>query len=389
MTQTELGALINFSQPAVSLLERNGPASFDIRVLRLVARAFQVPLAILVVESDEEAQVDRRQFFRVGALGVGAAAAGAGHAVASGIQVGVSDVVEIRGSVNEVHELDLLVGGDRLCLLAAGQVHRAQWLLDNASYTEEVGKALASATAELMTAAGWVHFDANERQAAREFYADAVQTANESGDGIAAAHALMNASIIDLPTIGLAPFDGEAYRPRPQTAVNLSRAAQSAARGQGGPKVRALAELREAQAQGVIDSTSMEKAIGRAHRAYESGRGYDPEWVWLPEAEFNALMGIAYLGAGMNKQAGSYLQAAHDTAGDWPREKAAWQLYQAQNYIDAGDPARACSLLSKNFDAIQRVASARLQRKLDALAAKIRLYADISEVKEFLEKQAE
>lgn len=98
MTQGELGELINFSQPAVSGLERGGPASYDLRVLRLVARALQVPLAILVVESDEEADVDRRQFFRAGALGsAGAAMIAAGPASTStvlGVKVGATDVVE-------------------------------------------------------------------------------------------------------------------------------------------------------------------------------------------------------------------------------------------------------------------------------------------------------
>jgi transcriptional regulator with XRE-family HTH domain len=46
MTQRELGALIRMTQPAVSQLERNGPASDNIRVLRRVAKAlggFRLP----------------------------------------------------------------------------------------------------------------------------------------------------------------------------------------------------------------------------------------------------------------------------------------------------------------------------------------------------------
>ncbi|WP_433492085.1 helix-turn-helix domain-containing protein [Nocardia grenadensis] len=33
LTQSELGALIHFTQPAVSQLEHDGPAAYDIRVL--------------------------------------------------------------------------------------------------------------------------------------------------------------------------------------------------------------------------------------------------------------------------------------------------------------------------------------------------------------------
>ncbi|WP_327100306.1 helix-turn-helix domain-containing protein [Nocardia vinacea] len=393
MTQNELGELINFSQPAISGLERGGPAAYDIRVLRHVARALQVPLAILVVESDEEADVDRRNFFRAGALGsAGAAmiaATGSIHAgSASAVKVGASDVAGISDSINEIHELDLLVGGDRLCVLAAGQVRYVKQLLDAGTFTENVGRQLATATAEMMTAAGWVHYDADRRDDARGFYADAVHTANEAGDGIAAAHALMNASIIDLDTAGLVQGAASGHQPRPQKAAHLAQAAQNAARRNGGPKVRALGALREAQAQGVIDKTAMHKAIARAHRAYESGRGYDPDWVYLPEAEMNGLSGIAYMFAGQYPQAEEALQAAIDASAEWPRERTGWQLYLAHTFIEAGDPAKACSLLTDNFSTIGTVASTRLQRKLDTIAAAVQPHAAVPEVKTFLGMRA-
>ncbi|RDI54000.1 helix-turn-helix domain-containing protein [Nocardia mexicana] len=390
MTQAELGVILGYTQPVISQLEHDAAAIHDVRVLRRIAKALHVPLAILVVESDEEADVNRRNFLRASVLGAGTAvtAGAAGQAAAASstgsIHVGATEVAEVNASVGQIHELDLLVGGDRLCRLAANEVRYVKQLLDSGTYTEATAQTLTSAAAEMMTAAGWVHFDANKRQAARSLYAEAVQTANESGDGIAAAHALMNASIMDLATVGL-PQGTEGSQLRPQKAANLAQAAQSAARGQGGPKVRALAALREAQAQGPTDRAAMERAMARAHRAYESGRGRDPDWVWLPEAEFNALMGISYLGAGMNAQAEAYLQAAHDTAGEWPREQAAWQLYRAQNHLDAGDPARACALLTDNYAAIQSVASSRLRRKLDSIATTARPHAVVPEVREFLE----
>lgn len=204
MTQAELGAILGYTQPVISQLEHDGAAIHDVRVLRQIAKALHVPLAILVVESDEEADVDRRHFFRVGALGGAGVAmmATAPQAMGSsaGIKIGTSDVADIQDSINQIHELDLVVGGDRLCHLAAGQVRYVKQLLDAGSYTEEVGRRLATATAEMMTAAGWVHYDSDRRDDARRFYADAVHTAHATGDGIAAAHALMNASVVDLRT---------------------------------------------------------------------------------------------------------------------------------------------------------------------------------------------
>ncbi|WP_305779100.1 helix-turn-helix domain-containing protein [Nocardia nova] len=393
MTQAELGKLINFSQPAISLLERGGPASYDVRILRLVARALEVPLAILVVESDEEADVDRRHFFRVGALGgasaaITAAVASQASNAAAGVRIGASDVADIQDSINQIHELDLVVGGDRLCHLAAGQVHYVKQLLDGGNYTENIGRGLATASAEMMTAAGWVHYDADRRDDARRFYADAVHTANAAGDGIAAAHALMNASVVDLNTPGLVQGASDSSQPRPQQAAHLAEAAQDAARRRGGPKLRSLAALREAQAQSVMDKSAMEQAISRAYRAHESGRGFDPEWVYLPEAEMHGLIGSSYMFAGLHAKASIHLQAAADASAEWAREQLGWQVYQAHNYIDAGDPGQACALLNANYATVGSVGSARLQRKLDAIATAVEPHADAPEVKEFLDRRA-
>ncbi|WP_249645122.1 helix-turn-helix domain-containing protein [Nocardia sputi] len=386
MTQTELGALINFSQPAVSHLERGGPASHDVRVLRLVARALQVPLAILVVESDQEADVDRRNFFRAGALGsVGATMsvpAPANAASASSGKVGASDVEAIVDSVNQIHELDLVVGGDRLCRVAANQVRYVEQLLDQGSYTETVGRALTSAAAEMMTAAGWVHYDAGRLDDARRYYADAANAANAAGDGIAAAHALGNASFL------MASRPGDDAKGNP-LAVQYAQAGARASLRDGGPKLRALMAIREVEAHGVRrDKSAMAAAISRAHRAYESTRGHDPDWVYLPEAEFVGGIGWAQMRLGEHSQATSNLQAAVESSSAWPRERAAWQIHLAENFTTSGDVARACSLLADNYDTIAGLASTRLHQRIDAIANLVRTHAAVPEVREFLGRRA-
>ncbi len=387
MTQAELGALINFSQPAVSGLERGGPASHDVRVLRLVARALGVPLAILVVESDQEADVDRRNFFRAGVLGSAGAAmmsatAPAKVASASSVKVGASDVEAITESVNQIHELDLVVGGDRLCRVAANQVRYVEQLLDHGSYTDAVGRALTSAAAEMMTAAGWVHYDAGRLDDARRYYADAANAANAAGDGIAAAHAFGNASCL----MASRPGGDSAGNP---LAVQYAQAAARASLRDGGPKLRALIAIREAEAHGVRgDKSAMAAAISRAHRAYESTRGHDPDWVYLPEAEFVGGVGWAQMRLGEHSAATSNLLAAIDKSSAWPRERAAWQVHLAENFATAGDVARACALLADNYDTIAGLASTRLHQRIDSIANMVRTHAAVPEVREFLGRRA-
>jgi hypothetical protein len=384
MTQRELGALLGYTQPAISQLEHNGPAVHDVRVLRRVARALQIPLAILVVESNQEADVDRRNFFKAGALGgagaaMTASATSAHAASASGVKVGASDVADINASVNQIHKLDLIVGGDRLCQTAVNEVRYVERLLGSGSYTEEVGRALTSAGAEMMTAAGWVHYDAGRMDDARRYYADAAQAAAAAHDEIAASHALINASIV-------AFREGD----RPRDGANLAQAAQRAALRRGGPRLRALCAIREAEAQGSLgDKTALAGAVSRAHRSYESTRGHDPDWVYLPEAEFSGLTGLAYMRLGDYQEAATHLQAAIDSSVAWPREHMHWQVHLAQNLVAAGDVAAACSLLVKNLNQFNGVASTRLQNCIASIARDVQAHSKVPEVREFLGARAE
>lgn len=216
--------------------------------------------------------MNRRQFFKTGRVGGVIAVAAeqrSNPAAVASVRVGRSDVERIVNSINQIHELQLMTGGDRLCAVAANEVRYAEQLLDAGSYTDQIGKALTGAGAEMMTAAGWVHYDAGRWREARRYYADAAQAATAASDGIAAAHAWINACLLS-------------YREgsRPKEGVKLAEAAQLAARRDGGPKLRALAAIREAEAHSVIgDRTAMVAAVSRAHRAYESTRGNDPEYL--------------------------------------------------------------------------------------------------------------
>jgi transcriptional regulator with XRE-family HTH domain len=392
MTQRELGALLGYTQPVISQLERNGPAVHDVRMLRRVARALEVPLAILVVESNEEADVRRRQFFKASALGAGAVAAvGAADPIrvladptstAANIKVGASDIAAINQTRMHLQKLDLVAGGDRLCDLATGYVHYVEQLLATGSYTDAIGRELTSAAAGLMTEAGWVHHDAGRLEAARRYYADAAQLAASIDDGISAAHALCWASFLmvdrgnDTAGAGL--------------AVQYAQAASRAALSHGGPKLRALMAVHEATALGARgDRPEMTKAISRAYRAYESDRGYDPGWVYMPEAELIGQTGAAQMRSGEYKTAMPNLQAAVDGSEAWPRECISWQLDLAHNLIRVGEIAQGCSLLTANLDEVNGIASARSQTKMNSVVKAVRPHYKVPEVRDFLGARAE
>ncbi|MBH0781870.1 hypothetical protein [Nocardia bovistercoris] len=148
--------------------------------------------------------------------------------------------------------------------------------------------------------------------------------------------------------------------------------------------------IREADAQGTLgDHAAASNALSRAHRAYESGRGHDPDWVYLPRPEFEGLVGIIQTSLGDSKAASQSFQTAIDGSAAWPRERAEWYLLEAQNQIRAGDVAKGCTLLSTNLAQIHGVASTRLHNKLTMLARQVTPHAKVPEVREFLGARAE
>lgn len=294
----------------------------------------------------------------------------------AGVRVGAADVERITKSISRIHELQLMAGGDRLCEIATNEVRYVEHLLDGGSYSDRVGKALTSAAAEMMTAAGWVHYDAGQWKAAKRYYADASQAATVSGDGIAAAHTWINSCLLS-------------YREgsRPKEGVRLAQAAQIAAKREGGPKLRALAAIREAEALSVIgDRSAMVGAVNRAHRAYESTKGHDPAYLaHLPEAQLSGLTGLAFMRLGDHGEAATYLRSAIDGTAAYPRERTAWQIRLAQNCVQGGEIADGCGLLVENFAEVSKVASTRLQTTLAGIADGLQNNLAVPEVYEFVE----
>lgn len=129
----------------------------------------------------------------------------------------------------------------------------------------------------------------------------------------------------------------------------------------------------------------MVAAVNRAHRAYESTRGQDPEYLaHLPEAQLSGLTGLAFLRRGDCQEAATYLRAAIAGTAQYPRERAAWQIRLAQSYLKAGALADGCGELINNFSSISSVASSRLQAALTDIAEELRRHVDVTEAREFL-----
>lgn len=88
------------------------------------------------------------------------------------------------------------------------------------SYTDEVGRALFGATAELTRLAGWMAFDTGQQEAAQRYYIQALRLARAAADVPLGGYVLASMSL--QATYRDFPDEGWTSRRRPSSATGVS-----------------------------------------------------------------------------------------------------------------------------------------------------------------------
>lgn len=293
------------------------------------------------VLADDEG-VDRREFNKT-LLGIGALALPAWvHATPptpdDGNTIDRVHVQTLRSAADWIRQRDQHVGGGVLLRQAADCLTRAKAMLETATYTSDVGTALMSATGDLALCAGWVAYDADRQDLARQWYSDALALATEAGDDDLAVHALQNATLLAMSTTGTGS---------PSRAMQLTERSRIIARNIRSSRLHALIAARTAIAHAALgDRANFERAIGTAWREVEHAEGHEPladTAIWLrfvvpAEVRYHEARGRAYLGD-LNAAAASYCAGADEQAD--PRNTTNYRAALASTLADAGDASTA------------------------------------------------
>jgi transcriptional regulator with XRE-family HTH domain len=307
LSQLEFGILLGWSQSAVARAEAGQRDSlYDLRKFFEVVDAVGMPREALIplllgisdaeqVEREEtdDMGMNRRQFS--GGL-VGLTTAVGPSRIPVPTKVDPVHVRYLRSSVEKLWTKDGIVGGGALVRDGLYLYHRARRMLDEADYSEATGRQLMSAAGELAVCAGWLAYDANQQNVARELYSEACLLADQSGDDGLAIRAMEKMS---LQSAYLAHKKGLPGRAR--EAVRLSVRATDLARHDPSPQLHALLATREAVAHAAAgDSQGFTGAITRAWREVDRGFADDaPGWLrFVDSSAITALegRGRSYLG---------------------------------------------------------------------------------------------
>ncbi|MEW2575016.1 MFS transporter [Streptomyces syringium] len=320
----------------------------------------------------------------VSANGHGASGSGShvGGSTDSGLpqRVGHSDVAKLREAADDARRWDSKYGGGDWrssmvpeCL----RVDAAPLLLG--SYSDEVGRALFGATAELTRLAGWMAFDTGQQEAAQRYYIQALRLARAAADVPLGGYVLASMSL------------QATYRGFADEGVDLAQAALERNRGLATARTMSFFRLVEARAQAKAgDAQACAAALKAAEGWLERARSGDADPPWLgfhSEERFAADAAECYRDLRMPRQVQRFTeQALARPTEEFVRSHGLRLVVSAVAELESGNLDAACAAGTRAVEVAGRISSARTTEYVRDLLHRLEPYGDEPRVVELRER---
>ncbi|MEV7370046.1 MFS transporter [Streptomyces sp. NPDC090301] len=315
--------------------------------------------------------------------GGGAGATGgttAASSVGEYVRVGHSDVAKLREAAEDARRWDSKYGGGDWrssmvpeCL----RVDAAPLLL--ASYSDEVGRALFGATAELTRLAGWMAFDTGQQEAAQRYYIQALRLARAAADVPLGGYVLASMSL------------QATYRGFADEGVDLAQAALERNRGLATARTMSFFRLVEARAHakagdGVAAAAALKSAEGWLERSRE-GDG-DPTWLGFYSYDrFCADAAECYSDLKAPREVRRFTeQALSRPTEEFVRSHGLRLVVSAVAELESGNLDAACAAGTRAVEVAGRISSARTTEYVRDLLHRLEPYGDEPRVMELRER---
>jgi hypothetical protein len=302
------------------------------------------------------------------------AAASSGIGIRKGRKrIGHQEVVQIRAVTEAFRSLDNTYGGGLTREAVIGQLISTVSLVEDTTFTEEVGRKLITGIGDLATVAGWMCHDVSMHAAAQRYFLLALQAAKEADDPNLGAHVLSC----------LARQAG--HLGRPGDALELIHLARYGARHTATPTIGALLHSLEARYYATMGRLKdFDRAAGQAEAAFaDRDPAEDPAWAaYFDTSEYYATLGICHQIAARTSAPGQARRAidmiSHALARRDParvRSRAFDHLGLARAYLAARELESAEATGTTALELTDKVSSNRLRDRLHELLRETSPYA--------------
>ncbi|MGA5868354.1 MFS transporter [Streptomyces cinereoruber] len=295
-------------------------------------------------------------------------------------RVGHSDVAKLREAAEDARRWDSKYGGGDWrssmvpeCL----RVDAAPLLLG--SYSDEVGRALFGATAELTRLAGWMAFDTGQQEAAQRYYIQALRLARAAADVPLGGYVLASMSL------------QATYRGFADEGVDLAQAALERNRGLATARTMSFFRLVEARAHAKAgDGAAAAAALKSAEGWLERSRAGDSDPTWLGFYSYDRFCADAaecYRDLRMPREVRRFTeQALSRPTEEFVRSHGLRLVVSAVAELESGNLDAACAAGTRAVEVAGRISSARTTEYVRDLLHRLEPYGDEPRVMELRER---
>ncbi|MFI9588308.1 MFS transporter [Streptomyces sp. NPDC052236] len=295
-------------------------------------------------------------------------------------RVGHSDVAKLREAAEDARRWDSKYGGGDWrssmvpeCL----RVDAAPLLLG--SYSDEVGRGLFGATAELTRLAGWMAFDTGQQEAAQRYYIQALRLARAAADVPLGGYVLASMSL------------QATYRGFADEGVDLAQAALERNRGLATARTMSFFRLVEARAHAkAADAVAAGAALKAAEGWLERSRSGDADPTWLGFYSYDRFAADAaecYRDLKAPRQVRRFTeQALSRPTEEFVRSHGLRLVVSAVAELESGNLDAACAAGTRAVEVAGRISSARTTEYVRDLLHRLEPYGDEPRVVELRER---
>ncbi|MFF4400036.1 MFS transporter [Streptomyces sp. NPDC001480] len=296
------------------------------------------------------------------------------------LKVGHSDVQKLREAAEDARRWDSKYGGGDWrssmvpeCL----RVEAAPLLLG--SYSDEVGRALFGASAELTRLAGWMAFDTGQQEAAQRYYIQALRLARAAADVPLGGYVLASMSL------------QATYRGFGDEGVDLAQAALERNRGLATARTMSFFRLVEARAHARAgDAQAAGAALKAAEGWLERSRDGDQDPSWLGFYGYDRFAADAaecYRDLKAPRQVRRFTeQALSKPTEEFVRSHGLRLVVSAVAELESGNLDAACEQGVRAVEVAGRISSARTTEYVKDLLHRLEPYGDEPRVVELRER---
>ncbi|MEU2586634.1 MFS transporter [Streptomyces avermitilis] len=303
-----------------------------------------------------------------------------GEEAGAPLKVGHSDVQKLREAAEDARRWDSKYGGGDWrssmvpeCL----RVEAAPLLLG--AYSDEVGRALFGASAELTRLAGWMAFDTGQQEAAQRYYIQALRLARAAADVPLGGYVLASMSL------------QATYRGFGDEGVDLAQAALERNRGLATARTMSFFRLVEARAHARAgDAQAAGGALKAAEGWLERARDGDNDPSWLGFYSYDRFAADAaecYRDLKAPRQVRRFTeQALSKPTEEFVRSHGLRLVVSAVAELESGNLDAACEQGVRAVEVAGRISSARTTEYVKDLLHRLEPYGDEPRVVELRER---